>query len=84
MSYKLGEYDSQDRQKQSPGIENVLVMQGGGSLGAFPCGIIKAVKRQNIQIDIVAETSIGVVNAAIIVCSKSPNPETDLENFCSG
>jgi NTE family protein len=26
-------------------IENVLIMQGGGSLGAFGCGVFKAIKK---------------------------------------
>lgn len=56
-------------------------MQGGGSLGAFACGVFKALVKQNVRIDIVAGTSIGAVNAAIIVGSKSPNPEKELENF---
>ena len=56
-------------------------MQGGGSLGAFACGVYKALAKQKIRIDIVAGTSIGAVNAAIIVGSKSSHPEQDLENF---
>ena len=47
-------------------IENVLVLQGGGSLGAFACGVFKALTNKNINIDIVAGTSIGGINAAII------------------
>ena len=35
-------------------IENVLVLQGGGSLGAFACGVFKALANKNIKIDIVA------------------------------
>ena len=81
MSYELGGYESQSRHIESRGVENVLVMQGGGSLGAFACGVFKALVKQNIRIDIVAGTSIGAVNAAIIVGSKSGNPEVDLENF---
>ena len=45
-------------------IENVLVLQGGGSLGAFACGVFKALTNNNIKIDIVAGTSIGGINAA--------------------
>ena len=56
-------------------------MQGGGSLGAFACGVFKALVKHKVQIDIVAGTSIGAVNAAIIVGSKSGHPEKDLENF---
>ncbi|HEY6657914.1 MAG TPA: patatin-like phospholipase family protein, partial [Nitrososphaeraceae archaeon] len=37
--------------------------------------------KQKIKIDIVAGTSIGAVNAAIIAGSKSDQPENDLEDF---
>lgn len=80
MSYQFKD-DSHDRHKKSRSIENVLVMQGGGSLGAFACGVYKALVKQNVRIDIVAGTSIGAVNAAIIAGSKSSHPEQDLENF---
>lgn len=40
-------------------VENVLVLQGGGSLGAFGCGVFKALAKKNIKLDIVAGTSIG-------------------------
>jgi NTE family protein len=41
------------------GIENVLILQGGGSLGAFGCGVFKGLANNDIPIDIVAGTSIG-------------------------
>jgi NTE family protein len=63
-------------------IENVLILQGGGSLGAFGCGVFKALAKRNIKIDIVAGTSIGAVNAAIIAGSKDGNsPEQLLGQF---
>ena len=80
MSYKIDE-QSHPRHKKSRNIENVLVLQGGGSLGAFACGVFKALVKKNIRIDIAAGTSIGSVNAAIIVGSKSDHPEKDLEEF---
>jgi len=46
--------------------ETVLVMQGGGSLGAYECGVYKSLVKHEIRFDIVAGTSIGAVNAAII------------------
>ena len=79
MSYQFKEEDP--RHKESRDIENVLVLQGGGSLGAFACGVFKALVKKLVRIDIVAGTSIGAVNAAIIVGSKSDHPEKDLENF---
>ena len=63
-------------------IENVLILQGGGSLGAFACGVFKAFVENNIKIDIVAGKSIGGVNASIIAGSKQKySPEKALEQF---
>ena len=66
----------------SAAIENVLILQGGGSLGAFGCGVFKALVKNNIKTDIVAGTSIGGLNATIIAGSKDQNhPEKALEQF---
>jgi NTE family protein len=63
-------------------IENVLIMQGGGSLGAFGCGVFKALRKNNIKLHILAGTSIGGVNAALIAGSKEEDrPELALEQF---
>jgi NTE family protein len=63
-------------------IENVLVLQGGGSLGAFGCGVFKALANKNIKLDIVAGTSIGGINAAVIAGSiDKDHPERTLEEF---
>jgi NTE family protein len=63
-------------------IENVLVLQGGGSLGAFACGVFKALANKKIKIDIVAGTSIGGINGAIIAGSiDKEHPERTLEEF---
>ena len=50
--------------------ETVLVMQGGGALGAYECGVYKTLEKYGIDFDIVAGTSIGAVNAAIIAGSR--------------
>src|SRR3954449_7479521 len=63
-------------------VENVLVLQGGGSLGAFSCGVFKALRKNKINLDILAGTSIGGVNAALIAGSKEEDhPELALEQF---
>ena len=80
MGFRAQE-ESHPRHKESRQTENVLVLQGGGSLGAFACGVYKALVKKKIRIDIVAGTSIGAVNAAIIVGNKSGHPENDLEEF---
>ncbi|HEY7079617.1 MAG TPA: patatin-like phospholipase family protein [Nitrososphaeraceae archaeon] len=63
-------------------IENVLILQGGGSLGAFECGVYKQLRKYKRQLDIIAGTSIGGINAAIIAGSKDEkHPEKLLEQF---
>jgi NTE family protein len=63
-------------------LENVLILQGGGSLGAFGCGVFKAFANNNIKLDIIAGTSIGGINAAIIAGSRdAKHPEHLLEQF---
>jgi NTE family protein len=65
-----------------------LVLQGGGSLGAYEAGVFKAIYKHLIEqegenaeknlFDIVAGTSIGAINAAILVSyvkeKKKANP----------
>jgi len=67
--------------KHEKAVENVLVLQGGGSLGAFACGVFKTFAKRNIKFDIIAGTSIGGINGAIAAGSKSDKPEKDLEDF---
>jgi NTE family protein len=63
-------------------VENVLVLQGGGSLGAFGCGVYKALVKHHLDLDLIAGTSIGGINAAIIAGSRNKE-RTDqiLEDF---
>src|SRR5208283_1421256 len=46
--------------------QTVLILQGGGALGAFECGVVKALEEAAIHPDIVAGVSIGAFNGAII------------------
>jgi NTE family protein len=69
------------RHSSSRTVESVLVLQGGGSLGAFACGVFKGLSKEGVHINIASGTSIGAINAAIIAGSKSGVPEKDLENF---
>ena len=72
---------SQHKHKHKKDIENVLILQGGGSLGAFACGVFKAFAKKNIKFDIISGTSIGAINGAIATGSKNDNPAKDLEDF---
>lgn len=46
--------------------QTVLVLQGGGAIGAFECGVVRALEERFIHPDIVAGVSIGAFNGAII------------------
>jgi len=72
---------SKNRHDKTRKVENVLVLQGGGSLGAFACGVYKTLAKHELKFDIITGTSIGAINGAIIAGSKNNNPEKDLENF---
>jgi NTE family protein len=75
--------DLNSRHSKTRKVENVLILQGGGSLGAFGCGVIKGLAKKGISFDIVCGTSIGAINGAIFVGNKNENlrPEENLENF---
>ena len=45
----------------------VLVLQGGGALGAYQWGVFEALHESGIEPDWVIGTSIGAINAALIV-----------------
>jgi NTE family protein len=63
-------------------IETVLILQGGGSLGAFGCGVYKALAKHHIDLNVIAGTSIGGINAAIIAGSRNEDrTEQILEDF---
>lgn len=60
--------------------ETVLILQGGGALGAFECGIVRAMDEAAIVPNIVGGVSIGAINGCII----AGNPHTaaaTLEEF---
>ncbi|WP_374309551.1 FAD-dependent oxidoreductase [Methylocella sp.] len=60
--------------------QTVLVLQGGGALGAFECGVVKGLEEAKIFPDIVAGVSIGALNGAIV--AGNPRDATQaLESF---
>lgn len=61
--------------------ETILVLQGGGALGAYECGVYKALEEKGIIPDLIAGVSIGAVNAAIIAGSRRGKAALALEAF---
>ncbi|HXP48354.1 MAG TPA: hypothetical protein VN922_00285, partial [Bacteroidia bacterium] len=41
-----------DKEKETTVPETVLILQGGGSLGAYECGVWKALAKRNIKFEI--------------------------------
>ena len=62
-------------------FETLLALQGGGSLGAYECGVYKTRARHRVDLDMISGISIGAVNAAIITGSNEKNPAKTLEDF---
>ena len=57
----------------------VLVLQGGGALGAYQVGVYQALHEAGIEPDWVIGTSIGAINAALI-CGNEPAHRLDRLN----
>lgn len=49
--------------------QTVLILQGGGAMGAFECGVVKALEEERIFPDVVAGVSIGALNGAIVAAN---------------
>ncbi|CAM5369069.1 patatin-like phospholipase family protein [Eoetvoesiella caeni] len=67
-------------QPKLPG-QVVLVMQGGGALGAFQAGVYEAMHEAGIEPDWVVGTSIGAINGAIIAGNTPENRLPRLKEF---
>jgi NTE family protein len=61
----------------------VLVLQGGGALGAYQVGVYEALHEAGVEPDWIVGTSIGAINAAIIAGNKPQDRLTKLNEFWS-
>jgi len=59
----------------------VLIMQGGGALGAFQAGVYEAMHEAGIEPDWVVGTSIGAINAALIAGNEPSERLARLKEF---
>ena len=59
----------------------VLVLQGGGALGAYQVGVYEALHEAGIEPDWVIGTSIGAINAALIAGNPAENRLERLRDF---
>ncbi|MFA5964233.1 MAG: patatin-like phospholipase family protein [Sphingomonas sp.] len=61
--------------------QQVLVLQGGGALGAYQVGVYQALHEAGVEPDWVIGTSIGAINAAIIAGSRADERIDRLREF---
>jgi NTE family protein len=61
--------------------QSVLVLQGGGALGAYQVGVYQAMHEAGIEPDWVIGTSIGAINGAIIACNRPEHRLQRLHDF---
>src|ERR1043166_9023619 len=62
----------------------VLVLQGGGALGAYQVGVYEALHEAGIEPDWIIGTSIGAINAALL-CGNRPADRLDrIRRFWQG
>lgn len=71
------------RQHTLPG-RVVLVLQGGGALGAYQAGVYEALSNAGIEPDWVIGTSIGAVNGALITGNAPSKRVLQLREFWEG
>jgi NTE family protein len=69
------------REVERPPGQIVLVLQGGGALGAYQVGVFQALHEAGIEPDWVIGTSIGAINAAIIAGNEPRQRMAQLRRF---
>ena len=76
----MGDGQRRHRAVQRPELPGqvVLVLQGGGALGAYQAGVYEAMHEAGVEPDWVIGTSIGAINAALIAGN---TPEQRLERL---
>lgn len=72
-----------DRARTNADRQVVLVLQGGGALGAFQAGVYHALHEHGIEPDWIIGTSIGAINASLIAGNPSDRRLEQLKEFWS-
>ena len=61
--------------------KTAFVLQGGGALGAYEYGVIKALYERNVRPEIITGVSIGAYNAAVLAGAVDNDPIKSLERL---
>jgi NTE family protein len=82
-SDKPGTKESAVHGTERPYGQIVLVLQGGGALGAYQAGVYQALSEAGMEPDWVIGTSIGAINGAIIAGNEPSSRRARLQDFWS-
>ena len=73
--------DAVDQFRKKKNGQVVLVLQGGGALGAYQVGVYQALHEAGVEPDWIIGTSIGAINAALIAGNRPEDRLARLEDF---
>lgn len=74
---------NEERRPALPAEQVVLVLQGGGALGAYQAGVYQGLHEAGVEPTWVVGTSIGAINAALICGNRPEDRLGKLEEFWS-
>jgi NTE family protein len=77
----LSPIDAVNKIRHDDNGQVVLVLQGGGALGAYQGGVYQALHEEGIEPDWIIGTSIGAINAALISGNSIENRLPRLQEF---
>ena len=78
---KLQQRNKEPHPKRNVPGQKVLVLQGGGALGAYQAGVYQGLSEAGIEPDWIVGTSIGAINAALIAGNKPADRLERLKEF---
>ena len=81
MNQAAVEHKRQESKRVLPFERVVLVLQGGGALGAYQAGVYEAIHEAKIEVNWICGTSIGGINGALIAGNRTERRVERLREF---
>src|SRR6516165_2446903 len=81
MKMKLTPLEAVNEIRNNDNGQVVLVLQGGGALGAYQGGVYQALHEAGVEPDWVIGTSIGAINASLIAGKKVEDRLSRVQEF---
>jgi NTE family protein len=81
MKTKLTPLEAVNKIREDNNGQIVLVLQGGGALGAYQGGVYQALHEAGVEPDWIIGTSIGAINASLIAGNKVEDRLSRVQEF---